>query len=210
MFSKLAILALLPTAFAATKTVTVGGPNAAQTFNPTTVKAKNGDQVKFVFAANNHTVTSGGGQGANQGCQPDGNFYSGFVPVPSGAAGQLASFTITSNGQPQAVYCSQATHCQNGMVMVINPSNDNNNPNSLVQVQRAAAKAQTNVVPTTGVTGGTLANAPQTNAGNGNGNGNGTATATGNKGKGRKAKKANKKAKKSNKNRMVRSAKFLV
>jgi hypothetical protein len=64
------------------------------------------------------------------------------------------------------------------MVMVINPTQTG--ATSLVQYQRISSQAKTNVVPSTGVTGGTLANLVQGTTGNtgaakGNGNKKGKA-----------------------------------
>jgi hypothetical protein len=114
----------------------------------------------------------------SQGCAPNGNFNSGFVPIPTpvaaaanantaaakkgkkakkaknnaaGKTGKKAkkaasaaaapavglaavpvpgtppSFTVdVQDTNPVAVYCAQQVHCQMGMVMMINPSNDEN------------------------------------------------------------------------------------
>jgi len=169
-FSKSIIIAFASGAFAANHNVAVGQNNGL-TFTPSTVTAAVGDTVTYQFLTQNHTVTSGS---ANVGCSPDGKFYSGFVPVTAAAAAKSnkmvrglnnvfdlekransPTFTVAvTNTQPQVVYCSQAQHCQSGMVMVINPSTSG--ATSLSQVQAAASKAKTNVVPKTGVSGGTL------------------------------------------------------
>jgi hypothetical protein len=60
---------------------------------------------------------------------------------------------VTDN-QPMYIYCSQAQHCQQGMVMVINPPN-----NAAVQQYAAkAAKAKNNVSPPGSVAGGRVLN----------------------------------------------------
>jgi len=180
-FSKSVIIAFASGAFAANHNVVVGQNNGL-TFTPSTVTAAVGDTVTYQFATQNHTVTSGN---ANAGCTPDGKFYSGFVPATAPAAAakpkgnkmvrgvnnlfdlekraNSPTFTVAvANTQPQVVYCSQAQHCQSGMVMVINPSTSG--ATSLQQYQQAASKAKTNVIPKTGVTGGTLNAAAKANA----------------------------------------------
>lgn len=175
------------------------GQNNGLTFTPSSVQAQPGDQVQFVFLTQNHTVTSGD---PAAGCSPDGAFNSDFVPVSAAAApaagkkakkakkGKKAkkaaaaaaappanppTFTVNvADTNPIMVYCAQAQHCQQGMVMAINPSQDG--ATSLAAYQKLTANANTNTPATSGVTGGTLANAPQAQAA----------------GKGKKAKKAKK------------------
>jgi hypothetical protein len=47
------------------------------------------------------------------------NFWSGFMPTD--AQGQLTYTVPIRNSNQIWFYCSQANHCQNGMVGVINP-----------------------------------------------------------------------------------------
>jgi len=185
-FTKATALAILHSAcvYAATMKVLVGQNNGL-TFTPSTINAQAGDQVQFVFLTQNHTVTSGD---AATGCSPDGNFNSDFVPVSAAAApagkkgkkkGKKAkkaaaataaastppanppTFTVNvADTNPIMVYCAQAQHCQQGMVMAINPTDDG--PTSLAAYQSLTANANTNTPANGGVTGGTLANPPQT------------------------------------------------
>jgi hypothetical protein len=60
---------------------------------------------------------------------------------------------ITDN-QPIYIYCSQAQHCQQGMVMVINPPN----AAAVTQYANKAAQANNNVSPRGGMSGGTVVN----------------------------------------------------
>jgi hypothetical protein len=60
---------------------------------------------------------------------------------------------ITDN-QPIYIYCSQAQHCQQGMVMVINPPN----AAAVAQFQSKAAQARNNVSPSGGISGGQVIN----------------------------------------------------
>jgi plastocyanin len=160
--------------FAATHKVNVGG-NKQLTFTPTSVTAAVGDTVQYVFQDQNHTVTAGS---PNAGCQPSGQFNSGFVPVPATGGGAQTTFSVqVQNTQPITVYCAQAQHCQVGMVMVINPSTTVSlapffpsvhlfltfpppqGATSLKAYTKLCAGAKTNT-PAQGVNGGTLANPP--------------------------------------------------
>lgn len=155
MYSKALLLALVPSVFGAVQTVQVGANNQL-TFTPNTLQAQPGDQVKFVFMTQNHTVTSGN---PNAGCTPSNVFNSGFVPVANANAATKPSFTVNiANTNPINVYCAQAQHCQSGMVMVINPTNTG--ATSLAAYQQLSAKAKTNT-PANNVGGGTLANTQQ-------------------------------------------------
>ncbi|KAF2399245.1 hypothetical protein EJ06DRAFT_557717 [Trichodelitschia bisporula] len=201
---------LAPAVLAANMQVIVGANNQL-TFTPNTLTAQPGDTVQFMFAFQNHTVTSGV---PGQGCVPSGQFFSGFVPAPGvapaapaasaaagaggkagkagGAAGAkaqggngrwsidkragLPSFTVPiRDTKPITIYCSAAQHCQSGMVMVINPTQQG--ATSLVAYQQVCAKAKINGVPKTGPTGGQLANllrtTPATGAGAGTAKGQG-------------------------------------
>jgi len=54
-------------------------------------------------------------------CNPmSGGIYSGFVPSSSGGSSTIFTITI-SNTDPIWLYCSQGSHCTDGMAMVINP-----------------------------------------------------------------------------------------
>lgn len=114
-------------------------------------------------------------------------------------AGNTPMFMVPiTDTDPIYIYCSQAQHCQQGMVMVINPPATGA---TVAQYQRKAAQANNNVSPRGGISGGSVqnnaagtnppngvvgANAPAGPAagktgggrgkgrnGNGNGNGNG-------------------------------------
>jgi hypothetical protein len=123
--------------------------------------------VAFNFAAQNHSIVS---SDANTPCQPQRNaIFSDFQPVAAPATNgrnrgknnrrQTASNTPTFmvpivDDQPMYIYCSQAQHCQQGMVMVINPPN----AQAVQQYANKAAKANNNVSPQGGVSGGQMLN----------------------------------------------------
>ncbi|TID13251.1 Siderophore iron transporter [Venturia nashicola] len=178
-FSAATALAILQSTCASAAMMKVlVGQNNGLTFTPSSVQAQPGDQ--------NHTVTSGD---PAAGCQPDGRMNSDFVPVSAAAApaankannGKKAkkaaagnntaaappanppTFTVNiQDTNPIMMYCAQAQHCQQGMVMAINPSQDG--ASSLAAYQKNTANAGTNTPATGGVTGGTLANASNVTA----------------------------------------------
>jgi plastocyanin len=191
------ILLAAGTASAATMTVTVAANNKFQ-FTPNSITAQPGDMVAFNFAAQNHSIVS---SNANTPCQPQRDaIFSDFQPVAAPATNgrnrgknnrrQTASNTPTFmvpivDDQPMYIYCSQAQHCQQGMVMVINPPN----AQAVQQYANKAAKANNNVSPQGGVSGGQmLNNAAGTNPKNVLGANAGDAAKTAKaKGKGNKA-----------------------
>lgn len=103
------------------------------------------------------------------------------------------------DSDPMYIYCSQAQHCQQGMVMVINPPNDN----AVQKYRQKAAQANNNVSPKGGMSGGSIKNnaagtkpksvlggtagdaAPATNSNGGNGNAKSKANNGGNNGNGK-------------------------
>lgn len=108
-------------AMADTQVVAVG--ENGLTFEPQMVTAAVGDKVEFHFWPRNHSVVAGD---AASGCAPlagDAGFYSGFMPVESGMADMVFQVEVSST-DPVVFYCSQATHCQNGMFGMINGDND--------------------------------------------------------------------------------------
>jgi plastocyanin len=104
--------------------VKVGNANGTLAYSPNNIKANVGEMVQFQFAPNNHTVTQ---STFAQPCQPirlnspgTVGFYSGFMAV-SASATVTPTYTVMINDTtPIWIYCSQAMHCQKGMVMVIN------------------------------------------------------------------------------------------
>ncbi|KAF2646695.1 hypothetical protein P280DRAFT_363583, partial [Massarina eburnea CBS 473.64] len=166
----LATLAQSLTASAATMMVTVGQNNQF-TFSPNQITAQPGDMVAFNFVTQNHSVAS---STANQPCQPEKNaVFSDFQPVAAAnqknaaggkgnknqnrqAAGPNTPMFMVpiTDSNPMYIYCSQAQHCQQGMVMVINPPNNN----AVQQYANKAAKAKNNVSPKGGLSGGSVQN----------------------------------------------------
>ncbi|KKY35269.1 putative extracellular serine-rich [Diaporthe ampelina] len=109
--------------------VLVGG--TALTFTPNSVTASPGDILQFQFAARNHTVTQSlpnspcrpveAGAAGVPGAAAAPGIHSGFIPFDGGASGMVGTFNVpVMNTQPMFLYCAQAMHCQQGMVMTVN------------------------------------------------------------------------------------------
>ncbi|KAJ4378556.1 hypothetical protein N0V86_006263 [Didymella sp. IMI 355093] len=121
----------------------------------------------------NHSVAQ---STANSPCQPARNaIFSDFQPIPGNPngspnggnggngknrnnnrqAGNTPMFMVPiTDTDPIYIYCSQAQHCQQGMVMVINPPNGN----AVTQYANKAAQANNNVSPRGGMSGGSITN----------------------------------------------------
>ncbi|MCJ1255657.1 hypothetical protein MMC24_003474 [Lignoscripta atroalba] len=153
--SSWAVLALAAsTASAKTITVNVGRDDGTNelVFIPSTIFALTGDQVKFDFYPRNHSVVQAAFDAP---CAPLTNaFYSGYIPSMDGLANTSYVLTINDTTTPLWFYCSQAMHCQSGMVGVINPTNGTTNDQT--SFARAASNATANLAPSTGVSGGLL------------------------------------------------------
>ncbi|KAK6329786.1 hypothetical protein TWF730_006085 [Orbilia blumenaviensis] len=95
-------------------------------FTPEVVYQKVGQQVRFQFYPQNHSVAQ---SSLESPCTPLGGelstagFFSGFNFVKS-VDQQIPTFTINiSSAEPIYFYCAQGRHCQSGMVGIINPPN---------------------------------------------------------------------------------------
>lgn len=104
--------------------ILVGGNSL--TYTPNSVTARPGDVLQFQFGARNHTVTQSaqdtpcqpGGGGGSGGA---GGLHSGFIPFDGGAGGTVGTFDVpVLDDKPMFLYCAQAQHCQQGMVMLVN------------------------------------------------------------------------------------------
>ena len=89
-------------------------------FDPNNVVANLGDIVEFLFLPKNHSVAQAS---FAQPCVPesDTSFFSGFMPTADGLAPDVFQIVVEDT-QPIWYYCAQTdgSHCQNGMVGVIN------------------------------------------------------------------------------------------
>jgi plastocyanin len=97
---------------AAAKTIKLDVGETGLTFSPDTITADVGDEIAFdVYPP--HSVTEGDGFGNPCKFKP-GGFFSGFSSTKQ-------TFTIMiTDTNPIWLYCSQISHCQSGMVAVIN------------------------------------------------------------------------------------------
>jgi plastocyanin len=96
--------------------IIVGGTSLV--FTPNNVQANPGDVLQFQFAARNHTVTQSTEMAP---CTPmTGGLHSGFIPF-NNATTAVGTFNVpVTSSDPMFLYCAQATHCQEGMVMTVN------------------------------------------------------------------------------------------
>lgn len=101
--------------------VVVGGNQ--RVFTPNNIVANPGDVIQFQFNTANHSVTQSAAETPCRPLQDAANpnaVNSGFITF-NAANNQVNTFNVpvTSAG-PMFMYCSQATHCQEGMVMTVN------------------------------------------------------------------------------------------
>ncbi|KAK1231103.1 hypothetical protein PQX77_005792 [Marasmius sp. AFHP31] len=92
-------------------------------FNPTDVNATEGDTIRFIFQAKNHSVVQSTFD--NPCTKKDGGLNSGFQFIE----GEPKTWEVKVNGtDPMWFYCSQkegTDHCKSGMVFAINPTETN-------------------------------------------------------------------------------------
>ncbi|CAF9923938.1 MAG: hypothetical protein GOMPHAMPRED_003492 [Gomphillus americanus] len=144
---KSVFLAVLSTAFAANIDIQVGASGLVYT--PSKVTAKAGDTLTFHYATPFHSVTQ---SSFDAPCHHlDGGFNSGIVQVPA----KSPTFVVTvKDSNPIWVYCSQVSHCQSGMAMVVNEPSGK----TLEMYQSAAQNAAQETADPT-VSGGVLGGA---------------------------------------------------
>jgi len=128
------------------------------TYTPNNIQAAVGDMVQFQFGPVNHTVTQ---SSFDEPCVPlsessnQTGIFSGFQPVSADAT-TIPTYTIQiNNTTPVWIYCSQAMHCQKGMVMVINENTTKNATRSLANFVKLASEAAKNIAPNASPSNGT-------------------------------------------------------
>ncbi|KAB8300492.1 hypothetical protein EYC80_000657 [Monilinia laxa] len=147
----------------ATKThvVRVGSTtNNTIKYFPDNIKANVGDIIQFQFASGNHTVTQ---STFDAPCVPisqssnNTGVFSGFMDVAAAnSTGMVPVFSMPVKVKtPLWFYCSQAKHCQKGMVLVVNENIAANATRSLANFAALAAKAPANLYPTLNSTAST-------------------------------------------------------
>lgn len=109
------------TASGATHTVIVAPSQGVLRYVPMAVKAEVGDTIKFVWGANNHTVTKGSQ------LEPCNKTKDAFFT--SGTHDKGFTFTqVVNDTNPTFFFCNTPGHCQKGMFGIINPSNSFGSP----------------------------------------------------------------------------------
>jgi len=146
MLAKTLLLAGL--ASAANFQVKVG--QGGYVYEPSTITAQVGDTVQFLFSGSTHDVVQ---STVGSPCTPNG----GFSISPQSST-EVFTVNITST-DPMYFYCSVATHCNLGMVGIINPGTGNTQSDFA-----AAAKTATIKTPGNSVSGGVLSNSATTSA----------------------------------------------
>ncbi|KAG9243137.1 hypothetical protein BJ878DRAFT_424319, partial [Calycina marina] len=91
------------------------------TFEPSTVDAKDGDIVRFRFLPRNHSVTS---CDLETPCVPNGHFDSGHQFTFIQNSTTSVDYPIGNNTNPVYFYSKQEGVCQKGMVFAINTQAD--------------------------------------------------------------------------------------
>jgi len=99
-----------------THTVVVAPTQGVLRYVPFALNASVGDTVKFMWGANNHTVTKSSQLSL---CNKTGD-----QPFASGEQNKSFVFTqVVNDTNPTFYYCGTPTHCQKGMFGIINPPN---------------------------------------------------------------------------------------
>jgi plastocyanin len=104
-----------PVGTGATHTVVVAPSQGVLRYIPFALNATVGDTIKFMWGANNHTVTKGTALTPCNRSGDDASFASGL---------QNKDFVFTqvvNDTEPTYFYCAAPTHCQKGMFGIINP-----------------------------------------------------------------------------------------
>ncbi|MCJ1310843.1 hypothetical protein MMC25_004510 [Agyrium rufum] len=144
--------ALCAIASAATTLTVSVGDNKKLRFNPEVLYADVGSTVEFVYYPMNHSVVQGAFDSPCAPLSGGAGFYSGYVPSAAGEASTAFVINITDKS-PIYYYCSQAKHCQAGMVGVINPPSD---PSQGILAYSSAAAGASENLPGSAIGGGSL------------------------------------------------------
>lgn len=135
----------------ATHTVIVAPTQGVLRYIPFAVNASVGDTIKFMWGANNHTVTK---SSALQPCNKTGDAL-----FTSGSQNKDFVFTqVVNDTKPTFFYCNTPSHCQKGMFGIINPSNAFGTPSSFAAMVQGLSASNPDVA--------TYASITKKNAGN--------------------------------------------
>lgn len=161
MLQKSVLLALVP-AFVSAAVHNVDVGKSGLVFDPNSLTAAMGDTVNFHFYPGDHSVAQSTGSAP---CVPSGAdaIYSGFINPTSGEDSKMFQIAINST-DPIWLYCSQISHCQSGMAMVINPASGT----SIKDYIKAAAKTSKSSSPPNVAGGAVVANSDTSSVSSGN------------------------------------------
>jgi len=127
-----------PTKTGKTHVVWVAPTQGVLRYVPFAVNASVGDTVKFIWGANNHTVTKGS-QLTPCNKTSDAPFASGI---------QLKDFVfeqVVNDTNPTFFYCAVPNHCTKGMFGIINPPNALGGPTSVGSMMQPMVAANPNL-----------------------------------------------------------------
>jgi len=122
----------------ATHTVIVAPTQGVLRYVPFAVNASVGDTVKFMWGANNHTVTKSSALAL---CNKT-------ADAPFSSEKQIKGFTFTqkvNDTKPVWLYCTVMNHCKSGMFGVINPPNAIGAPTSVDMMASEMAKNDSDI-----------------------------------------------------------------
>jgi len=143
-----------PTGTGATHTVIVAPTQGVLRYVPFAVNASVGDTIKFMWGANNHTVTK---SSELLPCNKTSDAL--FV---SGTQNQGFVFTqVVNDTSPTFFYCATPTHCQKGMFGIINPPSALGAPSSVGQMMPSIAANNSDVAAYATYTSNQTASQPQ-------------------------------------------------
>jgi len=115
-----------------THTVWVAPTQGVLRYVPFALNASVGDTVKFIWGANNHTVTKSSELAL---CNKTGD-----APFASGEQNKTFVFTqVVNDTNPTFYYCGTPTHCEKGMFGIINPPNAFGQPGSAAMMMPTLA-----------------------------------------------------------------------
>ncbi|CAJ2511784.1 Uu.00g074090.m01.CDS01 [Anthostomella pinea] len=186
LFTTLTAAALMGLASAQTvHVVSVGTTDKQNIYSPNNIKANPGEMIQFQFRGGNHSVVQ---SNFDNPCTPISQhtnmtgMFSGYMDVASSEAmGAIPTYTMmVTVATPLWFYCSQAKHCQAGMVMVVNENPGANASRTLTQFQALAAVAPANIDPGTVTSGaGSTTSGGSSTGSTGSTGSSGTATGSG-------------------------------
>jgi len=104
-----------PVGTGATHTVVVAPSQGVLRYIPFVLNATVGDTIKFMWGANNHTVTKGTSLTPCNRSGDDAFFASGLKNK------DFVFTQVVNDTEPTYFYCAAPTHCQKGMFGIINP-----------------------------------------------------------------------------------------